>query len=88
MQRYFGLLYLLRALSAQAHSLLHKEMNLLWNLEMTEMAAAHTHRYKHVCMYLQLYTYLVMFGLKHILNFGSIEQIVVFTNNVFDCIKT
>ena len=46
-------------MSAQAHSLLHKEMNLLWNLEITEMAAAHTHRYKHVCMYLQLYTYLV-----------------------------
>ena len=46
-------------MSAQAHSLLHKEMNLLWNLEMTEMAAVYIHTYKLVCMLPQLYTYLV-----------------------------
>ena len=46
-------------MSAQAHSLLHKEMNLLWNLEMIEMAAAYTNIYRHVSTCIQLYTYLV-----------------------------
>ena len=46
----FGLLQLLRTLSAQAHSFAQENESPVKPLESTEMAAVYIHTYKLVCM--------------------------------------